>query len=68
MRRQKGFAIKDLLGTLFIGFVWLAAFWGYVRNIIEIFSAIHEPATGLFIVRCFGVVIPPLGVVMGWFF
>lgn len=50
--------------------VWLAAILfmaaGWIMNIVEIAQTVDVPITGLFILRCIGVVMPPLGGVLGW--
>lgn len=64
MKRQQGFTIWDWDGI----FILLLPFavWGYVWNIVKIVRALHDPATGMFVVRCIGVFFPPLGVIMGF--
>lgn len=39
---------------------------GWVMNIITIFNTADAPLTGVFILRCIGVVMAPLGGVLGW--
>lgn len=44
----------------------LAAAAGWVLNIIQIFHTICDPITGLFIIKCVGVIMAPLGAILGW--
>ena len=46
--------------------VWLAAAAGWVMNIIQIVNTVASPITGLFIVKCIGILVAPLGAVLGW--
>ena len=50
--------------------VWLAAIivliTGWVMNVISIFHTAEAPMTGVFILRCIGVVVPPIGGILGW--
>ena len=55
-----------------IGAVWLvgwgACIIGWVLNIIRIFAMVDLPITGMFILRCVGVIVFPLGAILGLFF
>ena len=55
-----------------VGFVaWLALFgaaaFGWVVNIIKIIADVGDPITGLFVLRCFGIIAAPLGAILGYF-
>jgi hypothetical protein len=39
---------------------------GWVANVVQIVATINHPITGLFILKCVGVLVAPLGVVLGW--
>lgn len=53
------------------GLIWfmviVAGAIGWCMNIATIISSISDPITGMFIVRCFGVVAFPLGAILGYF-
>lgn len=40
---------------------------GWIMNVVSIIHTIDMPISGLFILRCVGVVLFPLGVILGWF-
>jgi ABC-type Na+ efflux pump permease subunit len=50
---------------LFVAF-WLAAIGGWIANIVKIFATAAEPLTAYFIIRCIGVVVAPVGAVLGF--
>ena len=62
MNRIRGFALTELIVVI----VWLAAAGGWIANIVKVVSAISEPVTGMFIARCIGVIVAPLGAVLGY--
>ena len=39
---------------------------GWVINIVKLFTNLHSPITGLFILRVVGIFVPIIGAVMGW--
>lgn len=41
---------------------------GWVINIVHIVHTLAAPLTGLFVLRCVGILVPPLGAVLGYFF
>lgn len=41
------------------------ALTGWINNIINIVDAITSPVTTLFVFQCIGIVVPPLGAVLG---
>lgn len=41
--------------------------WGYVLNIIAIVHTIDLPVSGMFILRCIGIFVAPLGAILGLF-
>jgi len=44
----------------------IAAVAGWVMNIMAIIQIANDPIGGMFIFRCLGVIIAPLGAVLGW--
>lgn len=40
---------------------------GWVENIVTIVYTINDPVTKMFILRCVGIIIPPLGAILGFF-
>jgi hypothetical protein len=40
---------------------------GWVMNVISIVNTISDPISGMFVLRCVGIPIVPLGGVLGWF-
>ena len=40
---------------------------GYLLNITKFFHLFGDPVSTAFVVRLIGIVIPPLGIVFGWF-
>lgn len=62
MRNEKGFTIIEVI----FGFIIMACIGGWIANVVKIFWIINDPVTGLFIARCVGVFVAPLGVVLGY--
>ena len=52
--------------VLFILLFILTCIVGWVANVVQIVLAISEPITGLYILKCVGVLLAPLGVVLGY--
>lgn len=46
----------------------IAGIYGWVVNLIAVIGADFGHVTGLLIVRCIGIVVGPLGALIGWFF
>ena len=75
MNQQRGKMKKtglDFEGGLILMLIssFIAAFAGWITNIIYVFQTIDCALTGHFILACVGVVVIPLGVVHGiwlWF-
>lgn len=65
-RNQRGFTLIELIVVGMI--VVIAGFGGYgwVHNIIDIVHHTSGPVTKMFILRCVGIPIFPLGVVLGY--
>ena len=63
MKKQKGYTSVELVVGVFV----LAAIVGWVMNIVEVVQTVSDPITGMFILRCFGIIAAPLGAVLGYF-
>ena len=62
MNSQRGFTIIEVLIVLFV-FVGGA---GWIWNIAKIVQSGFDVITGMFIARCIGVFVAPLGAVLGY--
>lgn len=62
MKTQKGFTIVELI-TVIVAFV---GFGGWIANIVKLVEIVSDPITGMFILRCVGIFVPPLGAIMGF--
>ncbi len=60
--------IKSALGNLLGILLVLVAGYGWILNIITVVKTVHDPATGMYILRIFGIFIFPLGIALGLFF
>ena len=56
-----------VIALLIYGAIIVAFGWGWGLNIIALAGSTSTEATGILILRGFGIVVPPLGAVMGWF-
>lgn len=63
MKKQEGAAGVVLL--IWIA-VWILGVIGWIMNIVQIVKTIDAPITGMFILKCVGVLAAPLGAVLGW--
>lgn len=45
--------------------IGVIALTGWINNILNIIDAITAPVTTLLILQCIGIVVPPLGAVLG---
>ncbi len=61
---RQGFTIIELMFVFIIPLI-IAAMVGWVMNIVQILRLIDDPITGLFIFKCVGVLLAPLGAVLG---
>lgn len=59
--------MKSVFGLVWIGII-LAAIIGWCMNIAAVVHTVDAPVTGMFILRCFGILMAPLGAVLGLFF
>jgi hypothetical protein len=66
MRKHKGKTDIGLIGALVIIAVAIAGVVGWVLNIVTLAHSDFSAWTGLLVLRCLGVVVPPLGAVLGY--
>ena len=59
---QQGHAVIALVFIL----LWVAAVFGWVLNIVEVFNTVNLPVTAMFILRCIGIFVAPLGAILGY--
>ena len=57
-----------LIGLLIV-LLWVAFIAGYVLNIVNIVNNLSTDVevTNMFIFQCIGIIIAPLGSILGWF-
>ena len=56
-----------LIGLLIV-LLWIAFVAGYVFNIFNIINNLStDEVTNMFIFQCIGIIIAPLGSILGWF-
>lgn len=63
MSKKTGFPFAGLIALSIV----IAGVVGWILNIGAIVHNVSEPITGLFIVRCVGIFVAPLGSVLGFF-
>lgn len=63
---NKLFVGGSIFGILAFLTVVCLAIAGWVMNIVAIFHIANEPIAGMFIIRCIGVFVAPLGAILGW--
>ena len=63
MNKQKGFTVVELVGVLIVFFFVV----GWIMNIVKIVDSGFDVITGMFVARCIGVFVAPLGAVLGYF-
>ena len=54
------------MGYIIVAGIWLAGIVGWVMNIVTIAQSSFDPITGMLVLRCIGVVLAPLGAVLGY--
>lgn len=62
MNNQRGFALTELILVA----VFFFGISGWILNIIKISGSGFDVITGMFIARCIGVFVAPLGAVLGY--
>lgn len=65
IKKQGGFTASETL-SVFFGIILILGMIGWIMNIITIFSTMANPISGVFIVRIVGIIVAPLGAIMGW--
>jgi len=63
LNKQKGFTVVELVGVLIVFFFVV----GWIMNIVKIVDSGFDVITGMFVARCIGVFVAPLGAVLGYF-
>lgn len=69
MRSDSAFAIVPILSiVVWIAaiVVWIAAIGGWIANIVKLAAMINDPVTGFLVLRAVGIVVKPLGAVLGY--
>ena len=56
----------SIFGVLFMISVVIAAGFGWVMNVVEIFNIANGPITGMFVFRIIGIFVAPLGAILGY--
>jgi len=62
MNKQRGFTIIEVIFAL----VAVLGFGGWVANIVKLVGMDFAAITGMLIVRAIGIIVAPLGAVMGY--
>ena len=65
IKKQSGFTASELL-SVFFGIILILGMIGWIMNIITIFSTMANPISGVFIIRIVGIIVAPIGAIMGW--
>lgn len=63
---EKGFTSVELIMSLMMSLMMIIGAWGWTWNIIKIVGSDFDPLAGMVILRCIGVFVVPLGVVLGF--
>jgi hypothetical protein len=66
MQKQKGYGEIELVALFFYLIIVVAAILGWILNIIKLVDSDFAHLTGMIVMRCIGVVMAPLGVVLGY--
>ncbi len=55
-------------GFILVAILWVACTYGWVMNIVKIVGIAKQdkPVSTMFIIRCVGVPVAPVGVVLGY--
>lgn len=57
----------EKFGVMFIIVIWLFMLVGWVMNLVKLFGMAGQNIDTSFILRILGVILAPIGGVMGWF-
>jgi prepilin-type N-terminal cleavage/methylation domain-containing protein len=63
---QAGFTLVELIFALALLVVGPACVFGWVNNIIKLAHTSFEPITGIAVLRVVGILVVPLGCVLGY--
>jgi len=63
MRKCIGATVVELVVLL----IMLLGAGGWIWNIVKVVHGFADPITGLFVMRCIGVFVAPVGAVLGYF-
>lgn len=66
MNKQRGFTLIEG-GGIVIALIWVAMVGGWIANIVKLVGMLDGGVTAMFIARIAGIVVPPLGGVLGFF-
>ena len=66
MKKAIGSTSVDLMVVIFGIAVAVAGVGGWIWNIVKIFATVADPIGGMFILRCIGIFVAPLGAVLGF--
>lgn len=66
MNKQKGFTAVEMIWVVY-GSLFVAGVIGWVLNIIDIVGSDFSAVDGILILRIIGVIVAPLGAVLGYF-
>jgi hypothetical protein len=58
--------MQNIFGAVAVFGVIILAFAGWVLNIVAIVGSVDAAITGMFILRCIGIFVAPLGAVLGY--
>lgn len=62
MKNQKGFSLTEI--TIFI--IVIAGAIGWILNVIKVTALFDNPVDAMFVLRCVGILLAPLGAVLGY--
>jgi len=66
MNKQAGFTVIDMFHLVFI-IIGLCAVGGWVWNVVKVAGSDFGAITAMLVLRCIGIVVAPLGAVLGFF-
>lgn len=59
--------MSDIIATLTVIAIWILACIGWAMNLVKAVGALGDPITGLFVFRWVGIIVAPLGAILGYF-
>jgi hypothetical protein len=60
-----GAAFTAVFALAFVAAI-AASVYGWVNNILIIINTVDLPMTGMFVLRCVGILVAPLGIILGY--